>query len=380
MGKSKKLLIISHTEHYYDESNIIVGWGPTIREINCLLRLFDEIWHIAPLYDVKAPASAIPYTKTCTFHFIPIKPTGGHTVFKKIDILYNFIYIIPLLRRTLKKVDYFQFRAPTGIGVILIPLLSLMTNKKGWFKYAGNWAEINSPWSYKFQRFYLSNLQNRIVTINGIWPDQKKHLISFENPCLTVDNRIEGKSSFVSKNFKNKYNLCFVGHLTISKGADYLLNALRDLRFSSLIDTFHIIGSGELLNDFVELQNKVNFKVIMHNYIPNNQVHDLFKICHFLVLPSRSEGFPKVVAEAANYGCIPVVSDISAIGQIVSHEFNGFLLSPIRLKNGLLNDDLYDILRCKNLNKIAYESFLMGELFTFHRYSNRISDLILNAC
>ena len=37
-----KLTIISHTEHYKLSDGTLVGWGPTITEINHLAEIFDE--------------------------------------------------------------------------------------------------------------------------------------------------------------------------------------------------------------------------------------------------------------------------------------------------------------------------------------------------
>ena len=44
---------------------------------------------------------------------------------------------------------------------------------------------------------------------------------------------------------------------------------------------------------------------------------------------TASEGFPKVIAEAINFGCIPVVSNISAIGHYVKDNVNGMYIQPI---------------------------------------------------
>ena len=49
-----KLLIISHTPHYMNGTQL-KGWGATVREIDYLAELFDEIIHIAPLYTGKPP-------------------------------------------------------------------------------------------------------------------------------------------------------------------------------------------------------------------------------------------------------------------------------------------------------------------------------------
>ena len=64
-----KLLIISHTLHYY-RNNELVGWSPTIMEINHLLNVFDEIYHIAVLSNEKAPESAIAYDSDNTLYSI----------------------------------------------------------------------------------------------------------------------------------------------------------------------------------------------------------------------------------------------------------------------------------------------------------------------
>ena len=43
-----KLLVISHTPHYTDQDGRVVGWGPTLRELNYLTDLFEHVYHIAP--------------------------------------------------------------------------------------------------------------------------------------------------------------------------------------------------------------------------------------------------------------------------------------------------------------------------------------------
>ena len=56
-----RLLIVSHTPHYHAAGRL-VGWGPTVRELDYLSELFDEVVHVAPVYGEAAPGSALPYT------------------------------------------------------------------------------------------------------------------------------------------------------------------------------------------------------------------------------------------------------------------------------------------------------------------------------
>ena len=100
-------------------------------------------------------------------------------------------------------------------------------------------------------------------------------------------------------------------------------------------------------------------------------------LCHIIVLPSKAEGFPKVIAEAANYGCVPVVSDISALGQYICEGINGFLIPPKRLYEGKLIEDLVAILKRKDLDKVAQASYEMADDFTFEKYIFRIKKEIL---
>ena len=45
--EGKKLVVISHTLHAKNKNNEMVGWGPTISEINYLSNHWEEIVHVA---------------------------------------------------------------------------------------------------------------------------------------------------------------------------------------------------------------------------------------------------------------------------------------------------------------------------------------------
>ena len=52
------------------------------------------------------------------------------------------------------------------------------------------------------------NYNQSFVTINGKWENQENHLISLENPCLTIEEIVRAKSVIINKNyFHSKMNL-----------------------------------------------------------------------------------------------------------------------------------------------------------------------------
>ncbi|MEH6535804.1 MAG: glycosyltransferase [Psychroserpens sp.] len=373
-----KLAIISHTEHYRASDGSIVGWGPTVTEINHLLNVFDEIYHIAMLYDKVAPPSALPYASD-RITFVPIPAVGGKSISSKLNSIRNAPKIISIVASTLKKIDVFQLRAPTGIGVFLIPYLTFFVKKKGWFKYAGNWNQSQPPLGYAIQRFMLKK-QRRKVTINGQWENQPKHCITFENPCLSAKDLIEGDLAIKYKSFENKLIFCFVGRLERQKGVERIIKAFINLEENdkNKIKEVHFVGDGEEKQYFIKLTENSGVKFHFNGFLPRNQVFDVYKKSNVFLLPSSaSEGFPKVIAEAINFGCIPLVSNVSSIAQYVEHGKNGIVLDSLTINN--LNKELKIVL---NLSKKEFYKLLRArkELiykFTFEYYNNRIKNHIL---
>ena len=369
-----KLLVISHTEHYKDSQGAIVGWGPTITEINHLLAIFEEIYHIAVLCDEKAPKSALPYTSN-KIHFVPVKKVGGTTFSSKMNVLSQLPDVLKKVNSTLKLVDCFQFRAPTGMGVYLIPYLTLFVKKKGWFKYAGNWEQKKAPVAFAFQRWLLKN-QHRKVTINGQWAQQPSNCISFENPCLTTQYREEGTFVIKDKSLERKLNFCFVGALNEGKGVDVILTALEKID-SNRIGTFYFIGGGEQRPQYEAQGTTLNVTTKFEGFLPKEQINEVYKQCHFIVLPSKNEGFPKVIGEAMNYGCIPIVSDVSCIGQYIVDKKNGYLIAPLNAATLLsIFESCMDI-EAPLFQEMMVANYQMSEKFTYDYYNKQLSAKIV---
>ena len=373
-----RLAIISHTEHYKTNDGTIVGWGPTVNEINHLLEVFDTIYHIAMLHDKEAPPSVLPYISDKII-FVPIPVVGGDTILSKLDIVIKAPQIIRAVSKTLNQVDYFQLRTPTGIGVFLIPYLTFFVKKKGWFKYAGNWNQKHPPLGYRLQRWMLKH-QTRKVTINGTWKDQPKHCITFENPCLTIEDIEIGQQVIRYKTITEKLSFCFVGRLEHDKGVARIIEAFKALSTEdqSKINKVHLVGNGNALKFFKALAEDSGINIIFHGFLSRTEVFEIYKLSHVFLLPTTaSEGFPKVIAEAMNFGCIPIVSNISAIGQYIVHDKNGFLLDLVTSKNVV-----QAIKRVLNLCDSDYKRLLdnrkaIVKKFTFSHYNYRIQTELL---
>lgn len=373
--KNGSLLIISHTSHYYSGDSVF-GWSPTVREINNLLEIFDEITHVANLKQGEPPEGSLSYISQ-KVKFIPIKAEGGKKIKDKLPLITSSLSTYRVIRNELKQADYFQFRAPTSIGVWVIPLLLNHKKTQGWFKYAGNWNQNNPPLSYKVQRYLLSQNSKLKVTINGKWADQPANCISFENPCLNKEERQIGQTVAADREFKPPYSFCFVGRVEEPKGVKRILEALASIS-PLLIDSVHFIGDGVDRHIFENQAKQNSLKVQFHGQLSRTAINEYYKSCDFIMLPSTaSEGFPKVIAEAMNYGCIPIASNISGIPLYVKNERNGFLWEiESTTFEQYLNELLLRFSKL-NLSKIAERAHCDVSEFTYEKYNEKLTKYIL---
>ena len=370
-----KLAIISHTPHFKN-NGIILGWGPTVREISHLKNIFNKIYHIAPLYEGSCPDSYIEYDDN--IDFIPIIPSGGPTFKNKIKIILTFPSNLSIIHKICKKTDWIQFRSPTNLGLYVLPYLKIFNKKKYWVKYAGNWSQINPPISYFLQRFWLKYIVKQTqVTVNGKWNNQRKHINSFENPCFSKKELIEAQKVKRAKVFSERIEICFVGAFEKNKGIYLLIDALKLTKQYSMIRKIYFVGDGNEKEKVKLSIKKLNlFEINIVGPVSRKKLNEIYSRCHIIILPSKSEGFPKVIAEAISYGCVPIVTNVGSISHYIN-ENNGVLLktrSSEKLKNAiehLLNDRM-------NLRMLSENGSKIANLFTFEHYNEKIKKYIIN--
>ena len=260
--------------------------------------------------------------------------------------------------------------------MFLLCYFALTKNKRKytfWAKYAGNWNQSNPPLGYRFQRWFLKqNFCDCKVTINGKWPNQPEHCISFENPCLTQEQIQYGRSIASKKSFKPPYRFVFIGRIEEAKGVDRILNAIEVLD-KSLVASVTFIGDGPNKEKYQERAKNLDTEIYFLGGLNNEHVHQQLELSDFMLLPSTaSEGFPKVIAEAACYGVIPVVSDVGSIGHYINEE-NGYVCK-IENIDSEFSQILQEAVKAESQDLIGKSENLRGVAikFTFKSYLTRI--------
>ncbi len=311
-----RLLIISNMSHYRSGDRI-VGWGPTVQEIDHLATLFDRVDHIGCLHSESPPASSLPYCNR-RVRLVPVSPTGGPRLRDKIAILWRFPSYAATILRELPGADVVHVRCPANICLLAIVLLAMCRRSQvRWIKYAGDWQrEGREPMSYAFQRWWLKHGWSRgWVTVNGDFPEMPPHVRSFFNPCLDESELARADQIPRLPPPQHELKLMFAGSLNPNKGVLRALEIVRLVRAAGVDARLEVVGDGPerpaLEQAVADL--KLQEVVTLHGWLARPELGGIYGRNHVLLLTSKTEGWPKVLSEAMAYGVVPVASAISCI-------------------------------------------------------------------
>ena len=116
--------------------------------------------------------------------------------------------------------------------------------------------------------------------------------------------------------------------------------------------------------------------VIFTGALSRNDLNLIYLKCQILILPSDSEGFPKVIPESAAYGCVSIVSDVGSIKHYIKRD-NGILLKKSNAY-GVSSALIYLLKNRTVLEKLANNCLELSSKFTYERYNERIKSMVLN--
>ena len=128
------------------------------------------------------------------------------------------------------------------------------------------------------------------------------------------------KDNFHAKKKVELKNIIFIGSLVKTKEIDEFIKLA--ILFPSLI--FNIVGDGPLKE---ELKLESTSNVVFHDKLNHNDLSALLNYMDLHFLPSKSEGFPKVVLETASASIPSVLYDTYGASNWISDNKNGFIVS-----------------------------------------------------
>ena len=389
MKKPRKLLVICEP-HYVAErkctrnrstNNILIEYSKYFEEVHCLCPGDDN--------KMNRPSSI-------NVHFHTLKGYDGNRINKflflfkdKSDFLFEVIDQLDI--------DLVQFRVPS--------LLSMSLFKK--------FRKLNLPYTVyvagdifkclvgmfpsvpfiKYIALFLKNkqinlLRNSIaVTAGDVLKSQYETIASSVHAYYSTTHVdvLRSNNALQQRNF----NVCYIGRIDRAKRFQDLIQAANVLKTKIPNLKIHVLGTGDdtIVSELKTMISKsdLNTFFIFHGYLSDKiRIDEILLQCHTLVLPSITEGTPKVLPESMSRGVVPIaVKNVGSINHIIKDYHNGLLVSPkspseiaTKLEELSLNKELFIQIQ-KNALQYAENTTMQIEIeklwaFVFASLENKI--------
>jgi len=328
-----KFVIITHVPHIISEKKFF-AYAPYVREMNIWLNHVDEVVIVAPCQKTEKTAIDIAYQHN-NIDFFESKDFNLKSPKAIIKTLLALPRIFYQTFRAMQQADHIHLRCPGNMGLIGCLVQILFPKKKKSAKYAGNWdPTANQPWSYRLQKWILSNTfltRNMQVLVYGEWPNQTKNIKPFFTATYHESEIRNDKLEIENDKLQNtnKIKCLFVGTLSPGKRPLYAIQLVEKLKQKGFDIALDLLGEGkerESLQTYINENNLQDFIFLKGNQ-DKETTKQAYQNSHLMILPSKSEGWPKAVAEAMFWGCVPVVTPVSCVPYMIDHGNRGVALS-----------------------------------------------------
>ena len=369
-----KFVIITHVIHI-KKKDAFYAYAPYVREMNIWAKNVDEILLVAPISKNETSDIQIEYTnKNITLFNIPsISLTSFWEVLK--SILY-FPFIVSKIFIAMYKADHIHLRCPGNIGLIGCMLQVLFPSKTKTAKYAGNWdPKSKQPISYLFQKWLISNTfftKKMQVLVYGDWSNQTKNIKPFFTASYTK-KRIEENRI---REYSSPLQFLFVGTLSPGKRPLYALQMVEQLLEKGIECRLSFFGEGierAILEQYI-VDHKLTNYIQLHGNQSAKEIEIAYKESDFLLLPSKSEGWPKVIAEAMFFGVIPLVTKISCVPWMLNFGKRGVLIDMDLEKDVELI--LKELKNKSQLQLMAEKAQIWSHQYTLDKFESEIKELL----
>jgi glycosyltransferase involved in cell wall biosynthesis len=343
-----KFAIITHVPHVI-EQNQYFAYAPYVDEMNIWAKNVFELVIVAPISSTEITAVDRAYTHP-KINFIAINTFD----ILSLKGLFHSVIKIPKISlqiyKAMQYADHIHLRCPGNIGLLGCLVQIAFPSKFKTAKYAGNWdPKSNQPWTYKLQQWILSNTfltRNMQVLVYGQWEGTTKNI----KPFFTATYAEADKKLINKRILDETIEFVFVGTLVAGKNPLYAIQIIEKLIQKGYNVNLTLYGDGferDKLEQYC-IANNLKSNITFKGNQTKETIQKAYRQSHFVILPSDSEGWPKVIAEGMFWGCVSIATKISCVPYMLDNGNRGVLLDMdldsdvLQIESVLNNQRLYD--------------------------------------
>lgn len=309
------------------EDHSYQAYTPYVREMDIWSANVSEFRIISPTqYNQKLLKSSFKKQPTVT----SIPSLNFSNVLSALLSVFYLPIIVFRLFKAMLWADHIHLRCPGNIGLIGCFVQLFFPKKLKTAKYAGNWApNAKQPLSYRIQKTILSSTKwtkKMTVLVYGDWPNQTKNIKSFFTATYSDQDRLVP----VIRDYTKALEFVFVGSLVTGKRPLLAIQIVAQLLSLGFKCNLQVFGDGVLkpkLQHYID-DKQLRKHIVLHGNKTSETVKTTLQSAHFIILASKSEGWPKALAEAMFFGVIPIATSISCVPNMLDYGNRGILIAP----------------------------------------------------
>jgi glycosyltransferase involved in cell wall biosynthesis len=328
MSKKKiKFLVVTYAPTLKSGS-AYYSYSPYVDEMDVWFKYADEYRIISPNTYPSDFLSKPFKSKNIEYYHIPFIALNTLAVTVKSIVLLP--YILFQLFRAMSWATHIHFRSPGNVTLLGSMVQVFFPSKTKSVKYAGNWdPNSKQPFSYRLQQsiFRSTKLSKNIkVLVYGEWPNETKNIYPFISATYKDSEKLPSKN----RNYSKKLQFVFIGAMVIGKRPMLTVKIIQSLIEKGVVSELHMFGDGNLIDEVRQYikDNNLNEFIFVHGNQDKEVLKDCLLDAHFTILPSKSEGWPKAIAEGMFFGAIPISTKISCLPWILDFGNRGILIEP----------------------------------------------------
>lgn len=199
------------------------------------------------------------------------------------------------------------------------------------------------------------------------------------NKVVVLPNVID-MNRYQAFNKHREYDIISVSRLDKYKNVSLLLKAIAKIKSKKEIKAL-IVGDGpefhnlKAESEILGISENVHFEGWVSD---EDKKIDLYNSCKIYILCSKGEGFPLSLLEGMACGCVPIITDVGDITDLVSYGINGYILKDYTDENELAS--LLELLLSspEKINNLSVKAKEVKNKYSFEQVSLIWNEILKN--
>jgi glycosyltransferase involved in cell wall biosynthesis len=222
--------------------------------------------------------------------------------------------------------------------------------------------------------------KSKIITVTG--KKTRSYLLAKGydyNKVVVLPNVID-MNKYQDYEKRREYDVISVSSLDKNKNVSLLLKAIAKIKSTREIKAL-IVGDGPEFSNLIAESKTLGISENIHfeGWIRDeDKIIDYYNSCKIYILCSKGEGFPLALIEGMACGCVPIVTDVGDISDLVSNGINGYFIKDYNDENELAF--LLELLTSnpEKISNVSTKAKEVKNIYSFDHVSHIWNDILKN--